>query len=307
MAPGTETVTEQRHAGGPQPAPARRARSLVPWLSVLILVATAVVGSNAFAVRDHLFGTATPNAAPPAAGRAAGSSTQDTIAAAPTSLRSSPWWQDVTTLEGTGATTSPVTIGSGAIQWRVTATCQAGRLVVQAPKRARPVLDAACGQDAVGYGVGTGAVALQITADGPWRIQVAQQIDTPLVEPPLREMTAPGAAAILTGSLYNIDKVGTGKVTVYRQPDGRYSVRLEDFFVSPNTDLELRLSTLEAPHGSQEVANARSELVVVMDVTAGSLNYAVPAGVDPTQFKSVVIWCRPISSAYAAATLGAAR
>jgi len=68
-------------------------------------------------------------------------------------------------------------------------------------------------------------------------------------------------------------------------------------------DLELRMSTLETPHTTQEVIAARSELVAPMDVTAGSLNYAVPATVDPTQFRSLYIWCVPINSAYAAATL----
>lgn len=56
-------------------------------------------------------------------------------------------------------------------------------------------------------------------------------------------MTAPGAATVATGSFYNIDRTGTGNVTIYRQADGRYSLRLDDFFVSPNSDLEIRLST----------------------------------------------------------------
>ncbi|MDQ6839801.1 MAG: DM13 domain-containing protein, partial [Actinomycetota bacterium] len=82
-----------------------------------------------------------------------------------------------------------------------------------------------------------------------------------------------------------------------------YSLRLDDFFVSPNIDLQVRLSTLEAPHGSEQVTGAPSQLVQTMDVTAGSLNYALPDGLDPTRYRSIVIWCPPISSAYAAATL----
>jgi hypothetical protein len=81
-------------------------------------------------------------------------------------------------------------------------------------------------------------------------------------------------------------------------------VRLEDFFVSPNTELELRLSAVEAPHSSQEFSAAPSDVVATLDVTAGSLNYAVPAGVDPTKYKSLVVWCVAIKSAYAAVTLG---
>lgn len=300
MSSGPDTVTEPAVPPSVEP-PARR---ILTWLGLLALVVSAVVGSNMFAVRDRIFGSATPNPAPPAAGRVAGDPTQETLPAAPTSLRSQPWWQEVTTLEGSGTMTSPsFAIVPDAAQWRVSWTCQTGRLVVRAPKQAKPVVDGACTAGGVGYAAQSGTVTVQVTAEGPWHLQVAQQIDAPLVEPPLPAMTAPGARAVAMGPLYNIDKTGTGTVTVYGQADGGYSVRLDDFFVSPNSDLELRLSTLDAPHSSQEVASAPWELVVVMDVTAGSLNYKVPAGIDPTKFRSVVVWCRPISSAYAAATL----
>lgn len=295
----------------PPPAPARR---LLSWVGMVAVLATAVIGSNVFAVRDHVFGTVTPAAAPPAAGRVAAGSTGDTAAAsapapaAPTSLRSSPWWQDVTTLDGSGAASpAPFTIASNALQWRVQWTCSTGHLVMRTPKQAKPVVDGACPEGTEGYSVQKGAQSLQVTADGPWHLTIAQQVDVPLVEPPSAAMTAAGSKVLGSGSFYNIDKVGTGKVTLYGQADGGYSVRLEDFFVSPNVDLELRLSTLDAPHSSQEFANAPSEVVVTMDVTAGSVNYNLPAGVDPTKYKSIVVWCVPIKSAYAAATLGGAR
>jgi len=291
-----------------QPGRHGSGRQIGPWLALLVLVASAVLGSNMFSVRDRLFGSATPEAAAPAASRDAGGPTQDTVAAAPTSLRSSPWWQDVATLEGSGtAASSTFTIGAGAIQWRVKWTCSTGRLVVRAQRQTKPVVDGACPEGAEGYSVQKGPMTVQVAAEGAWRLQIAQQVDIPLVEPPTPAMTASGAITAGAGTFYNIDKTGTGKVTIYRQADGRYSVRLDDFFVSPNVDLELRLSTLEAPHSSQEFGAAPSELVANIDVTAGSLNYAVPAGIDPTRFRSVVVWCVPIKSAYAAATLGGPR
>jgi hypothetical protein len=295
-------------AGPPPAAPKSPVRQLLTWVGLLVLVVTAVLGSNMFSLRDRLFGTATPDPAPPAASRVAGSATQDTVAAAPTSLRSNPWWQDVTTLDGTGATTSsPFTIASGAIQWRVTWSCSAGHITVKAPKQTKAVVDGTCPNGPVGYAIGTGAMTVQVTADGPWHLVVAQQVDVPLVEPPLPAMTAAGSTVVGTGPLYNIDKTGTGKVTIYHQADGRYSVRLEDFFVSPNVDLELRLSALDAPHSSSEFANAPNEVAATMDVTAGSVNYTLAPGVDPTKYKSLVVWCVPIKSAYAAATLGGPR
>ncbi|MEW6154123.1 MAG: DM13 domain-containing protein [Actinomycetota bacterium] len=229
--------------------------------------------------------------------------------AEPTQLRSQPWWQDVTTVEGTGtATASPFTVVPNAVQWRIKGTCQSGRLVVVAAGHRRPIVDAPCTGEVTGFGTTSGPVALQVTADGPWRLAVAQQIDSPLVEPSLPAMAAPGAVVVGRGSFYGIDKTGVGTVTIFRQADGKYSLRLDDFFVSPTADLELRLSTLEAPKTSQEyLNNGSSELVVMMDVTAGSLNYPVPEGIDPTKYKSVVIWCAPILSAYAAASLEGVR
>jgi len=301
-------VTPQSPTDPTGPPAKRTSRPIWAWASVVILAASAIVGSNMFSVRDHLFGTATPNAAPPAVGRSAATPGQDTVVAAPTSLRSQPWWQDVTVLEGTGTmTSSQFTVAPGALQWRVTWSCPSGRLLVRSPKQTRPVVDGACAAGGVGYSASSGPLTVQVTADGPWRLEVAQQIDAPLVEPPLPAMTASGAAALASGSFYNVDKTGTGKVTLYRQADGRYALRLEDFFVSPTADLELRLSTAEAPHSTPDYTAVPNVLVTRMDITAGSLNYPVPAGLDPTKFKSVVIWCAPISSAYAAATLGAPR
>lgn len=301
-------ASEATESAAPPPAPNSPARQILTWLGLLALVASAILGSNMFSLRDRLFGTATPDAAAPAASRVAGTPTQDTVAAAPTSLRSSPWWQDLTTLDGTGTTTSSsFTIAAGALQWRVKWTCDTGHLVVRVPRQAKAVVDGMCPQGAEGYSVQKGQMAVQVTADGPWHLQIAQQVDVPLVEPALPTMTAAGATTVGTGTFYNIDKTGTGKVTVYHQADGRFSARLENFFVSPNVDLELRLSTLEAPHSSQEFSAASSEVVATMDVTAGSVNYTFPEGVDPGRYKSVVVWCPPIRSAYAAATLGTAR
>jgi hypothetical protein len=302
-----ETLAEQK-APDAERRRARSGRRVMPWVGFVAILATAIISSNAFAVRDHLFGTATPRAAAPALGRSAtptpGGSVPNTLPAQPTSLRSQPWWQDVTTLDGTGtATTAPFSINPDAIQYRVTWTCQAGRIQIRAPKQAKPVVDASCPNGDDGYVTQSGSQTLQISADGPWHLAIAQQIDTPLVEPLLPGMTAPGASVVSSGTFYNIDKTSMGKVTLYRQADGTYALRLDDFFVSPTSDLELRFSTLASPHTSAEVENASSALVSIMDVTAGSLNYTVPAGVDPSKYGSVVIWCRPISSAYAAAVL----
>lgn len=281
-------------------------RRLLGSAGLAAVVASALLGSNMFAVRDRLLGSATPLPAPAASSREAGA-TSATTAPAPTRLRSQPWWQEVTTLVGMGAMTAPAfTIGEGAIQWRVRWTCSSGHLVVQAPPRPKPLVDAACGGGEDGFSTSIGQVRMKVSAEGAWKLQVEQQVDVPLAEPPLASMTAPGAGAVARGGFYRIDQSTTGTVTVYRQADGSHALRLDDFFVSPNSDLEVRLSPLKAPHSSGEYSAAPSELVAKLDVTTGSLNFSIPATIDPGAYSSVVIWCRAVNSAYGAATLAPA-
>ncbi|HWB72484.1 MAG TPA: DM13 domain-containing protein [Egibacteraceae bacterium] len=181
--------------------------------------------------------------------------------------------------------------------------CESGRLVVEVSTDRRPLVDATCPGTDIGYATETGPISLEIKGDGPWQLQIEQQIDVPLEEPPLPAMIAPGTVRVATGSFYNIDQAGRGGVTIYRLADDGYALRLEDFFVTPNVDLEIRLSPLAAPQTTEEFLSAPSALVTVLDTTAGSMNFAVPGPVDPTQYRSVVVWCPPVLSAYAAASL----
>jgi hypothetical protein len=281
----------------------RRRRSVAAWLGLLVVVVGAVLASNMFSIRDDLFGSAVPEPAPVVGSRDAFSAIGNKPATH-TKLRSQAWWQDVTTLKGTGAGTSaPFTIVSGAIQWRVKTTCGSGRIVVRVPGKAEPLVDASCAKPTVIETTGSGPMRVQVQSAGPWRIDVGQQIDAPLVEPPRPAMTAPGASRAAAGSFYDVEKKAKGTITLYRQAGGRYSLRLEHFFVTPTIDLQLRLSTRGKPRTTRDYTSGGSKLVSVMDVTAGSLNFTVPAGVDPTKFGSVVIWCAATAQVYAAADL----
>ncbi|MGH9156770.1 MAG: hypothetical protein ACRD1K_13255 [Acidimicrobiales bacterium] len=280
--------------------PSTRGRT-VGWVALVVLAASAVLASNVFSIRDSLLGSALPAAEVPATSRILDSSTRGPTPER-TATRSAPWWQIVTELEGTGSTTSvPFTIDARAVDWRVTWSCEAGHLDVRASGHTRPLVDADC-PEGVGHADRAGSTRLEVTAGGPWRLQVEQRIEIPLVEPLLATMTAPGTATLAVGSFYKVDKVGAGKVRIFEAEDG-FSVRLDDFWVTPKTSLQLRLSTAESPRTSQEYLSSRSQLLAVLDVTSGSLNYVAPVGVDPEGFRSVVIWSPSDNSAYAAARL----
>jgi hypothetical protein len=183
-------------------------------------------------------------------------------------------------------------------------SCDTGRLKVRAADRPKALLDAACPGGDTAYSTRPGTTSLQVDAEGPWHLKVEQQVDVPLVEPPLPTMAAPGTAVVAKGTFYRMDQSGNGTVTVYRLADGTHALRLDDFYVTPNIDLEIRFSPLEAPRTTAEYLSApASEKVAPLDVTTGEMNFLVPPGVDPTRYRSVVIWCPLIDSAYAAATL----
>jgi hypothetical protein len=277
---------------------------VVPVLAVVVVVVAVAVGGNLFGLRDDIFGGGA-SARRPAAGRDVTPGSTPSTVAGNTTLRSQPWWQKVQAVDGRGSMQAAAfTISDDAIQWRADWSCDSGHLTVRIPDRPKPLVDAACPGPGMGYATKTGVQNLAVTADGPWHMQVEQQVDVPLVEPPLPAMTEAGAAPVASGSVYRIDQNGSGKVTVYRLADGSHALRLEDFFVSPNVDLELRFSTLEAPHSTSEYTAAPNVKVAPLDITAGSMNFTVPPDVDPSKYRSLVVWCPLVTSAYAAATLG---
>ena len=276
-------------------------------LALLTLAASAILAVDPSGAREQLFGSAAA-ARPAAVSRTAGgwsSSASLPVASGRTTLlRSEPWWQSLGTLQGSGAATAPaLRIDGGASQWRLRWSCDRGALMVSIAGRARPLVDRSCPAGGDAYATTSGLAHLEVQATGPWRLEAQQDIDLPLDEPLPAEATQPGAQATAAGDLYRIDQVGQGRATLYHLPGGGSLIRLDNFYVSPNTDLEVRLSVLPAPHTTNEFSAAPSAPVGPLDVTAGSLNFTVPAGVDPASYRSVVIWCERLHSAYAAASL----
>jgi hypothetical protein len=295
-------------AGAGEPSTASPGRRAATVVGLVALVASAVLGGNLLGLRERIFGSATPEPRPPAASRAADAAAPGTtVMPEETVLRSQPWWQRVAVVEGAGASRlGPFTIDDGAIQWRVTSSCESGKLVVTADGDAEPLVAGSCPSPEKGYGTDSGPRSLAVEADGPWRLEIEQQIDVPLVEAPTPAMANPSTVVAATGSFYRMDQSGTGTVTIFRLDDGSHELRLDEFFVTPNVDLAIHLSPLEAPKTTEEFMSAPSAWVAPLDVTAGSMNFVVPPDVDPAQYRSVVIWCPLIDSAYAAATLAPA-
>lgn len=284
-------------------AASRQPARALGWLLLLPLIAAALFGGNLLGVRDRVFpaptklSTTTLNNA---AGQAVSGENE---------LPAEPYWVPLTTStsSGTGNGTTTVTIAADALQWKVDWQCDSGTISIDARRAgaaSQPIAQAeACSGSGEGFGVDSGTFTLAITTSSRWSVSVQQELDRPQVSPPLPAMTAPGSALLASGTFYGIDQQGQGTVRIYRLADGSTALRLENFYVTPNTDFVIRLSPLPHPSSTPDFQASPSVDVALLPITAGSMNFSIPSNIDPRAYHSVVIWCQRLISAYAGATL----
>jgi hypothetical protein len=284
-----------------QETAARRATRALGWLLLIPVIAAALFAGNIFEVRDRVFpapttlSTTTLNNA---AGQAVSHQNE---------LPAEPYWVTAKTLSGTGNASRSVTIAADSLQWRIDWRCDQGLLSVAVQpsggRRQTAVQNGACPGPGAGYAVDSGRFTVTVSASSAWNLVIEQELDRPAADPPLPSMSAPGSAVLATGSFYGIDQQGQGTAHLYRLADGSYALRLEDFYVTPNTDFEIRLSVLAHPTSTPQYVSNPSVSIAPLPITAGSLNFPIPHGIDPLAYHSVVIWCDRLTSAYAAATM----
>jgi hypothetical protein len=92
---------------------------------------------------------------------------------------------------------------------------------------------------------------------------------------------------------------GRGTATIVETEPGRYHLRLEAFSVRNGPDLYVYLSPDDADYadGALEVGRLKA--------TDGAFGYDLPAGTDPADFASAIIWCKQFSHLFAVAPLEA--
>lgn len=215
-------------------------------------------------------------------------------------------WETVVTLEGSGnQALGPIQILDDAIQWRARWSCTSGSLSVATdppPRRSALLVDASsCPLEGEGFSIVTGQVRLNVTATGPWRMIVDQQVDVPLNEPPLPAMAT--ARVLSQGEFYNVEKNGEGTARIYQLADGSRALRMEELAVNQNTDLFVWLSTAANPRTSRDAVSSDYWVLGNLKSTVGNQNYVIPADVPLDRVRSIVIWCAPVAIAYAAASL----
>jgi len=134
------------------------------------------------------------------------------------------------------------------------------------------------------------------TTVAPAPVTVAESPTSTTTSPPQPEVAAPPAPApaasgpqrLRSGSFRGIDHRAEGTVVIYRQPDGRYVIGLEDIDIQPGPDYDLYLvpgENREDTKGGIRLGDLRGN--------RGTQFYEVPAGVDLENGPwTVLVWCQ---------------
>lgn len=223
-------------------------------------------------------------------------------------VRAAPRWEAVTTLRGTGDGTQErraVRISPRAIQWRMRWSCRGARLAATLRGGAddERLIDARCPERGETTGVQTGELDLRVAGEGPWRLTVEQQVDTPLAEPAPPAVREGRAERLAAGRFYSLERRGRGRAALHRLPDGRLLLRLDGFVTAASADLFVWVSRARRPGSSRAALRSRHVELGPLKATAGDQNYVLPRSLRAEDVASVVIWCEPVRIAYAAASL----
>jgi hypothetical protein len=132
------------------------------------------------------------------------------------------------------------------------------------------------------------------------------------VAPPPPAVAAPQAAAeilaVASGTFIQPDANnplyrGTGGVSV----TDREVVLGDDFAVTPGPDYRVLLVPKPAIRAAADIANTMYVDLGPLAAFKGGQRYSVPAGVDLTEYPSVIIWCAPYAALISAADLSFAK
>jgi hypothetical protein len=184
-------------------------------------------------------------------------------------------------------------------------------------REAAPVIATATGADAAPVTGGGAASAPAASAAAPARTaapatpapaatplaatRAPDASDVPPATPtpaPATPTATPGLLA-LAGEFAGADDFhfGRGRAILLETEPGRHVLRFEDFSVRNGPDLYVYLSPDPAGYADGAIELGR------LRATDGDFNTAIPAGVDVSQARSVVIWCREFAVLFAVAPL----
>lgn len=153
----------------------------------------------------------------------------------------------------------------------------------------------------------------------PWRLLTVRETHDALLVP-TASVTAPASTSASTsapvsvaapvetakevaaGQWRSLEHATTGKASLIRLPGGGHSVQFAALDTSDGPDLYVYLS----PHASSSAEKAFGQGFTSLGKLKGNRGdqvYEIPADVDVSAIRSVVIWCQRFSAGFAVAPL----
>ena len=121
-------------------------------------------------------------------------------------------------------------------------------------------------------------------------------------------LTAPASAQAMmmhAGSLHSLGAPTSGKVSV-SAAGGKVTVKLSALKTEPGPGPQVGLYAAAAPgKGTKDTDIARGEYVKVGDLRkfSGNFSFTAPAGTEIADYRSVVLWCADVKTAFGAGDL----
>jgi hypothetical protein len=147
----------------------------------------------------------------------------------------------------------------------------------------------------------------------PWRLLTVRETHEALLVPtstPTSTSTSSAVAApvvespeeVAAGEWRSLEHATTGKASLIKLPGGAYSVQFAALNTSDGPDLHVYLS----PHAADAPEKSFGQGFTSLGKLKGNRGdqvYEIPAGVDVSSIRSVVIWCQRFSAGFAVAPL----
>jgi hypothetical protein len=119
--------------------------------------------------------------------------------------------------------------------------------------------------------------------------------------------TAPSATLIAQGELISHEHATSGTVQLVKLEDGSHQIILRGLSTSDGPDLRVWLTdqpVIPGVQGWRVFDDGNYRELGPLKGNRGTQVYDIPADVDPSQFRSVAIWCKRFAVSFGAAQFG---
>lgn len=145
----------------------------------------------------------------------------------------------------------------------------------------------------------------EVSAEATAAMEEAMAESDTMLEEPMPEGDMASMRILAQGEFYNLAHEGEGRATIYELADGSRVLRFEQFQVLNGPDLHVWLVPVDpVPNTIGREISGYVDLGALKG-NIGDQNYDLPADLNLSEFKSVVIWCQPFRVPFNAAALKA--